>query len=66
MRFFVCFILTVAGALFAQNRHYKYLKDLEEIEISNELVHKTEKLRAELDEYKKKMDSLIVRTGFKF
>lgn len=63
---FLCFIILVLGSLFAQNRHYKYLKELEEIEIGNDLIGRSEQLRVELDEYKKKLDSLIVRAGFKF
>lgn len=57
--------MLVGGFLFAQKAHYEHLKTKEECKNTSLLTADLEKKLKEFEEYKKRMDALTLKAGFK-
>ena len=61
----VIVVFVLVALLYAQDRHYSYLQEKIEWENSLELDAELEKKLKEFDEYKKRVDALTLKAGFK-
>jgi hypothetical protein len=58
-------LILMIGLIIMQKAHYDYLREAFEVKSLSELGHDVENTFKEFDEYKKRVDSLVFRSGFK-